>query len=42
MYVSLFNKLLNTIENINVYVFVFFHPKLTVGQNTRMSFVLNT
>ena len=45
MYVSLFDlifKLLNTLENINVYAFVFFHTILTVAQNTWMTFILNT
>ena len=36
------SKLLNTIENLNVFPFVFFHTILTVAQNTRMSLILNT
>ena len=36
------SKLLNTIENLNVFAFVFFHTILTVAQNTRMSLILNT
>ena len=36
----LFNsKLLNTCENINVNAFVFFHTRLTVAQNTRMTII---
>ena len=45
IYVNLFyfdSKLLNTIENLNVFAFVFFHTILTVAQNTRMSLILNT
>ena len=41
-FVEFNSELLNTIENVNVYAFVFFHTILTVAQNTRMTFVLNT